>query len=120
MKIALPNEGKMINQHFGKSKSFVIAKIQGGELINTEEMSVENLQHNHDGLSGFLLSQGVSIVIVGGIGEGALKALNEVGIKTIRGVSGDYLDVIKEYLKDDLKDKEVVCNHRGDHAGHHH
>ena len=32
MKIAIPNKGNMVNQHFGMSESFVIATIEDKKL----------------------------------------------------------------------------------------
>ncbi len=34
MKIAMPKNGELINQHFGKSESFLIAEIKDGNIIN--------------------------------------------------------------------------------------
>ena len=51
MKIAIPKNGDMINQHFGKSESFIIATVENGKVTEKKEVSVMDLQHNHGGLS---------------------------------------------------------------------
>ncbi len=121
MKIAMPSEGMNINQHFGKSKTFVVATVEDKNLINIEEVSSEALMHQHEGLAGLLLQKEVSVVITGGIGQGALDALEVKGLKVIRGASGNYKDVIQSFINGTLKSKNVVCqHHHGEHphGGH--
>ena len=60
MKIAMPKNGEMINQHFGQSKSFLIAAIENQQVVKTQEISSESMQHNHAGLSGlFFIRRGI-------------------------------------------------------------
>lgn len=118
MKIALPNNRDMVNQHFGMSKSFVIVTVENKEIANVEEISSEKFQHQHEGLANLLLENGVEVVITGGIGQGAINGLKTNGLKVVKGASGEYMDVIKEYINGTLEDKNVVCNHHGEH--HHH
>lgn len=118
MKIAMPKNEEVINQHFGKSKSFQIVTIEDSKVTETKELSAERLQHNHGGLSGLLIEEGVTLVITGGIGQGALDALKEANLEVIRGVSGKIEDIIDSYLNNELKDRNVVCNH--DHGDDHH
>ena len=115
MKIALPNKGNMINQHFGMSKSFVIATIEDKKNIYIEEISSVELAHNHQGLADLLVAHGVALVIAGGIGGGAISGLEQNGLKVIKGASGEYKKVIEEYINGTLEDKDVTCNHHGEH-----
>jgi predicted Fe-Mo cluster-binding NifX family protein len=105
----------MVNQHFGQSKCFLIATIENQQVINKQEISSESLQHNHAGLSGLFLSEGVSLVITGGIGKPALDALKENGLEVIKGASGKCEVVLEQYLKGALDDQNVTCNHTGEH-----
>ena len=73
MKIAMPNNGNMINQHFGMSQSFVIATIEDKKILNIEEISAAELAHQHQGLADLLVKQGATVVITGGIGGGAIS-----------------------------------------------
>lgn len=115
MKIAIPKDGEMLNQHFGKSRSFAIISVEDSEIKGIEEISAETLLHNHGGLSDLLVSSGVSLVITGGIGAGAYNALTDKNLMVIRGASGRIEDVLQEYVKGSLKDKESLCNHHGEH-----
>ena len=115
MKIAIPNNGSMLNQHFGMNKSFIIATIEDKKILSIEEISSAELSHQHQGLADLLLHQGATVVITGGIGEGAITGLQKNGLKVIRGASGEYRKVIEEYISGTLEDKNVTCNHHGEH-----
>jgi len=118
MKIAMPKNEDIINQHFGKSKSFQIITIEDGKVTETKELSAQSLQHNHGGLAGLLIEEDVNLIITGGIGQGALDSLKEANFEVIRGVSGKIEDIIDSYLSGELKDKNIICNH--DHGDHQH
>lgn len=115
MKIAMPKNGELLNQHFGKSKSFAIVVVENNEIKDISEISTEMLQHNHKGLADFLEKENINVIITGGIGQGAYKPLIEKGFKVIRGASGNIKDIIKDYLENKLEDKNVMCSHHGDH-----
>jgi predicted Fe-Mo cluster-binding NifX family protein len=118
MKLAIPNNGNMVNQHFGMSQSFAIITIEDKKVVNVEEVSTVELAHQHQGLADLLLNNGVSVVITGGIGPGAINGLHQNGLEVIKGASGEYMKVAGEYINGTLVDKNVVCNHHGEH--HHH
>ena len=120
MKIAMPKNGEMLNQHFGQSRSFLIATVENGQIIDKQEVSAETLQHNHAGLSGLFQDQGVSLVITGGIGGPALQALQAKGLRVIRGASGPCEEILARYLSGNLIDQNVTCNHHGQEHHHHH
>lgn len=115
MKIALPNNGSMVNQHFGMSESFVIATVEDKKIVNIEEISAVELAHQHQGLADLLVKNGATVVITGGIGGGAISGLQQNGLEVIKGASGEYKKVIEEYINGTLEDKNVVCNHHGEH-----
>ena len=115
MKIAIPNNGIMVNQHFGMSESFVIATIEDKKILNIEEISATELAHQHQGLADLLVKHGATVVITGGIGGGALSGLQQNGLEVIKGASGDYKEVIETYINGTLEDKNETCNHHGEH-----
>ena len=115
MKIAIPNNGNMINQHFGMSKSFVIATIGDKKILSIEEISAAELSHQHQGLADLLVKSGATVVITGGIGGGAIAGLQQNGLEVIKGASGEYKNVIEEYINGTLENKDETCNHHGEH-----
>ena len=115
MKIAIPNNGDMVNQHFGMSKSFVIVTVEDKKIVNVEEVSAAELAHQHKGLADLLVKQGATIVITGGIGAGAIEGLQQNGLEIVKGATGDYKKVVESYINGTLENKDVVCNHHGEH-----
>ncbi len=115
MKIAIPNNGSMVNQHFGMSKSFVIATVEDKKILSIEEIDATELAHQHQGLADLLKKSGATVVITGGIGGGAISGLEQNGLQVIKGASGEYKDVIEEYINGTLENKDVTCNHHGEH-----
>ncbi|HWP95698.1 MAG TPA: NifB/NifX family molybdenum-iron cluster-binding protein [Syntrophomonadaceae bacterium] len=115
MKIAMPVAGDTINQHFGQSKNFLITSVDKGQIIERKQISTESLQHNHSGLSGLLIAEGVSMVILGGIGQPALDALKNNGLQVVRGATGKCEEVLEKFLAGKLADQNVTCNHVGEH-----
>lgn len=115
MKIALPNIENMVNPHFGTSRSFVIVDVQDNEIKNVEEISTVELAHQHEGLADLLVKKGASLVIVGGIGGGAIAGLEAYGLSVIKGASGEYRAVVQKYIEGTLENKNEVCNHHCEH-----
>lgn len=115
MKIALPNIGDMVNPHFGTSKSFAIVTVETNEITNIEEVSTVELAHQHDSLADLLVKKGVTLVITGGIGGGAIAGLKRYGLDVIKGATGDIKAVIQKYIEGNLEDKNEVCNHHCEH-----
>ena len=115
MKIALPNVENMVNPHFGTSKSFVIVNVEDNEIKNTEEVSTAELAHQHEGLADMLVKKGVTVVITGGIGGGALAGLDRFGLKVIKGASGEYRAVVQRYIEGTLENKNDICKHHCEH-----
>jgi predicted Fe-Mo cluster-binding NifX family protein len=118
MKIAIPSNGNMINQHFGMSRNFVIVTVENKKVEDVEEISSAEFTHQHENLANLLVSHGADVVITGGIGAGAISGLQQKGLKVIRGASGEYMKAVEQYINGMLEDKNIVCNHHGEHHNH--
>ncbi|MFZ5597847.1 MAG: NifB/NifX family molybdenum-iron cluster-binding protein [Bacillota bacterium] len=121
MKIALPYENGQVNQHFGRSREFVILEMENRKVVGRKMVSAESLQHNHEGLADLLSRENVDVVILGGIGPYALQALEQSGLKVMTGASGDVEALAEQYARGELVSRKVVCNHQHEHGqGHDH
>jgi len=64
---------------------------------------------------------GVSVMLAGNMGQGALNVLTSHHIKVIRGCSGNLLEVAADYLSGKLTDSGVGCSsHEHHHECHGH
>ncbi|HIW37064.1 MAG TPA: NifB/NifX family molybdenum-iron cluster-binding protein [Candidatus Treponema faecavium] len=110
MKIAVAYDNGEIFAHFGKCPSFLIADTDGKSVLSKEIVSTNG--SGHSALFGFLAERGVSVVICGGIGQGAREALAGGNIAVIAGQSGSAEAALMFYLNGDLKDNPAgSCSH---------
>src|SRR5665647_3324551 len=100
MKIAVPvTKENQIDGHFGHCESYGVFTIsEKNEIVEIKSVgSPEGCGCKSD-IASVLASDGVSIMLAGGIGGGAINVLNNSGIEVIRGCSGDATEVVKLYL----------------------
>ncbi|MCF8010402.1 MAG: NifB/NifX family molybdenum-iron cluster-binding protein [Clostridiales bacterium] len=110
MKVALPIDGENINQHYGKSKEFVIWEVEGQNVKEDKVVSTVNLAHNHEGLANLFKTENVEVIILGGIGPPALQALEESGLIVITGAEGTIRDIVELYAQGNLESRYVSCD----------
>ncbi len=117
MKIALPVHNGSVNEHFGHSENFTVYTISPEKTIESSSPVVSEGCGCHSGIAEILAGQGVSIMLAGNIGAGAINHLNEYGIQVVRGCYGQADDVVAEFLKGAIIDNEQVCiaHERGCH-----
>lgn len=117
MKIGVTYENGQIFQHFGHTEQFKVYEVEDGKVVASEVIDTNG--SGHGALAGFLLENGVDVLICGGIGGGAQAALAQAGIKLYGGAAGDADAAVEALLKQELVfNPNVTCNHHGE--GHHH
>jgi len=124
MKIAVPvTKENQIDSHFGHCESYGVFTISDKNEI-AEIKSVESPQGCgcKSDIASVLASDGVSVMLAGGIGGGAISVLNNSGIEVIRGCSGDATEVVKLYISGKVEDSGSSCHqhevHHGDGGSH--
>ena len=113
MKIAAASEGKNVTEHFGHCVNFMIFDVENGKIVKEE--SVPNPGHKPGFLPNFLADLGVSVIISGGMGGGAVDIFNERNVEVVVGASGDARDAAEKYLKGELKTTGSVCHEHQHH-----
>ncbi len=129
MKIAVTYENGDVFQHFGHTQEFKVYEVEDGVIKSSEILGSNG--SGHGALAGLLGDEGVDVLICGGIGGGAHDALTEHGIEICAGVTGQADEAVNAYLKGELVDSGVNCDHHGEghtcgdhedgegHCGHH-
>jgi predicted Fe-Mo cluster-binding NifX family protein len=115
MKIALPSQEKKIDDHFGHCEYFTVFTIDENKKIVAEETVAS--PHGCGCKSNIVetLSQmGVSLMLAGNIGGGAINVLNNRGIQVVRGCSGNVQDTAEQWLHGTLQDSGIVCHAHDD------
>jgi predicted Fe-Mo cluster-binding NifX family protein len=122
MKIAVPvTSDNQIDGHFGHCESYSVFTISEKNEIS-EKKRVQSPQGCgcKSDIASVLAADGVTVMLAGGIGGGAINVLNSSGIEVIRGCSGDATEVVKLYLSGLVSDSGSSCHQHEAHHGHGH
>ena len=120
MKIAIPTVGDQVDQHFGHCEKYSIYTIDNKAVVAVDFMASPAGCGCKSNMAATLAQQGVTLLLAGGIGNGAVNVLAQNGIATIKGASGRVADAVALYLRGELRDSGDVCQaHGADHVCQH-
>ena len=111
MIIAVPYVEGIVNGHFGRTEAFLIANATNGDIVESAVHKVEGLQHDHDGLAGFLKSRNVEVILAGGMGAPMQDALKAAGFAVYCGVSGPADSAVEAFLNGTIEPSDATCGH---------
>ena len=121
MKIAIPFHNGNVNEHFGHSESYAIFTINPEkQIVDRTVIKGEEGCGCKSGIGQLLARQGVTIMLTGNIGAGAIHHLYTDGIEVIRGCSGPAEEVVVNYLKGAVTDGGQTCEQHAGCDSHHH
>ena len=112
MRIAVTYENGQVFQHFGHTEQFKIYEVEDGKVVSSQVIGSDG--QGHGALAGLLSNNSIDVLICGGIGGGAQAALAEHGIELCAGASGDVDAAVEAYLKGELINTGVNCDHHGE------
>lgn len=111
-RIAMPTRNGSIDDHFGHCEYYAIYTVDdSGKILEREEIPSPRTCGCKSGIAEKLQSEGVSVMLAGNMGNGALEKLAACGIEVIRGCSGDIETVLNAYLDGKLEDSGESCSH---------
>ncbi len=122
MKIAIPTRGNIVDDHFGHCEMYSIFTVNDGKITNSEILPSPQGCGCKSNIASILKEKGISIMLAGNMGAGAMNVLNMEGIEVIRGCSGDTRLVIDAYIKGIITDSGIGCSHHengGEHQCNH-
>ena len=125
-KIAIPTRNEFVDAHFGHCEHYTIFEVsEQNEIINKELFPAPQGCGCKSNIAPILAEKGVSLMLAGNMGMGALNVLQSSKIEVLRGCEGKVDDVVSEYLKGHMSDSGKSCSHHGNHesddhqCGHH-
>jgi predicted DNA-binding protein (UPF0251 family)/predicted Fe-Mo cluster-binding NifX family protein len=119
MKIAVPARDEMVDEHFGHCDHFMVYSVgENKSIVSEEKVQSPEGCGCKSGVASVLARMGVTHLVAGNMGEGAVHVLNANGIQVVRGASGKARRVAELYASGDLEDSGDVCAGHGD-GGHH-
>ena len=119
MKLCFPvKEGNglesIVFNHFGSSPLFIVFNAETNE---TDVINNQDLGHVHGMCNPFKALNGeiVDVIIVGGIGAGAIRKLNSMGIKVFRASEDSIQKNIDLFGSNSLHELSMddACTHHG-------
>jgi predicted Fe-Mo cluster-binding NifX family protein len=120
VKIAIPTRENQVDDHFGHCAMYtVVTADENHNIINKEIIPSPQGCGCKSNIATVFQQMGVTTMLAGGIGEGAINVLSRHGIQVIRGCSGDVDQLAVNYLKGSLIDSGISCSHHEHHGEGH-
>ncbi len=115
MKIAVPVIGdNQVDAHFGHCEYFKIYTLSEENIvISVERMDSPQGCGCKSNVAEIFQQEGVRLLLVGGIGQGAITVLNAHGVEVIKNCSGDVTELVAAYLSGNVADSGANCSGHG-------
>ena len=120
MKVAIPTRGNVVDDHFGHCEAYTIFSIdENKKIINSEILPSPQGCGCKSNIAGILQEKGVSVMLAGNMGGGALNVLTNHGIDVYRGNTGDVRQLAEAFLEGKIGDSGESCHqHEHEEDGH--
>lgn len=116
MKIAVPTkEGNQIDSHFGHCEFYSIFTVSENKVVDKQILQSPQGCGCKSDIAYDLAKMDVSIMLAGGIGNGAVNKLAEQKIEVIRNCKGDVDVLVNEYLLGNIQDGGSNCAAHDEH-----
>jgi predicted DNA-binding protein (UPF0251 family)/predicted Fe-Mo cluster-binding NifX family protein len=112
MKIGVPSRDGLVDEHFGHCREFLVFRVEGKDLVPEATIASPESCGCKSGVAGELAAAGVTHLVAGNMGEGAVRVLASHGIRVVRGASGNARAAAQAFADGDFADSGIGC------AGH--
>jgi len=121
-RIAIPNANNVLSAHFGGAEFFNIFIIKDNKIVDEEFLPAP--AHETGSFPNFLASQGITDIIVGGVGGKAIEIFNANNISVHTGAASlEPKIIIQQFIDGSIQLSSNSCNHDDpdhEHGSHHH
>lgn len=114
MKIALPSKNSQIDNHFGHCEYYTIYTTDASEILHEEVIPSPVGCGCKSNIASTLSEMGVSMMLAGNMGDGAVSVLKNAGINVVRGCSGNVKEVTLSWLAGSVTDSGESCHAHDD------
>ncbi len=112
MKIALPTREGHIDSHFGHCEYYTIVEVnEARQVVAQEVLPAPQGCGCKSNIAYTLAEMGVSLMLAGNMGQGAVNVLSSQRIEVLRGCNGPVEAVVAQWLAGQLVDQSVACDH---------
>jgi len=122
MKIAVPiTSDNQVDGHFGHCDSYGIYSIsETNEILDVQSIKSPQGCGCKSNIASVLSENGVTVMLAGGIGGGAINVLNSNGIEVVRGCTGNAQEFVMFYVAGKITDSGSSCHQHEEHHDHGH
>jgi predicted Fe-Mo cluster-binding NifX family protein len=94
----------VVSPHFGRCPYYILVDVDGQEVqaVNAIDNPYHG-QHSPGVVPGFIHSQGVNVMLTGGMGGRAIAFFEQLGIEAVTGASGTVRRSLELYLGGQLR-----------------
>lgn len=117
MKIAVPSRDGLVDEHFGHCKEFLVFRVEGEELVEEQSIPSPEGCGCKSGVAAVLARSGVTHLVAGNMGDGAVRVLGAQGIEVVRGASGSARVAASAFARGSFSDSGLGCAGHGE-PGH--
>lgn len=121
MKVAIPTRNNAVDDHFGHCAGYTVYTIGEDNQIQSKETlpSPEGCGCKSN-IASVMQEMGITVMLAGNMGNGALNVLGNHGIKVYRGCSGNTDELLRQYLSGAINDSGESCHaHEEGHQCNH-
>jgi predicted Fe-Mo cluster-binding NifX family protein len=119
MKIAVPARQGLVDAHFGHCDHFMVYSLgEGREIAGEEKVDSPNGCGCKSDIAGVLARMGVTHMVAGNMGDGAVRVLQARGIEVVRGATGNARQAAELFAAGRMTDSAEACVGHG--SGHTH
>ena len=110
--ISMPvNEQNLIEGHFGQCNSYLVYTVDdNNDIRDTQTINAQEGCGCKSNIASVLSERGVTVMLAGNMGAGAVNVLQSWGIEVIRGCAGEPRQVLDAFLKNQIVDSNETCH----------
>ena len=117
MKVAVPARADQVDGHFGHCEHFDVFTLDAGKKV----AGVQRVDPGagcgcKSNIASVLARMGVTHMVAGNMGDGAVHVLRANGIEVTRGASGNAREAVEAFAAGTLSDSAESCAGHGDHG----
>ncbi|GAT62041.1 NifB/NifX family molybdenum-iron cluster-binding protein [Paludibacter jiangxiensis] len=122
-KIAVPTKENLVDDHFGHCDAYTVFSINQQNQIEGAVIVPSPAGCGcKSNIASTLQQLGVTTMLAGNMGDGALNKLKSHGIDVLRGCSGNVRVVVENFISGKTVDSGIGCSHNhegGEHSCNH-
>ena len=110
MKVAVPTRGNAVDDHFGHCEAYTVFTVDDKrKIISSEILPSPQGCGCKSNIASVLQEKGVTVMLAGNMGDGALNVLMHHGINVYRGNTGDVRKLTEVFLQGNVGDSGEGC-----------